>query len=245
MKVSDVMTRGAVSVPPETRLRELAHLLNDRRISGVPVVDEDGRCIGVISETDLLVKQLSRSVSRRLPLEWILGDHHDPAELRRRSATTVGEAMTSPAITIEADRPLREAAALMIDDQVNRLPVTEAGRLVGVLTRADLVRAYLRLDAEIEAHVREDVLRRTMWLDPAGFDIDAREGIVRIAGQVDRGSTARIVEKLIGVVDGVIEVQSALTWQLDDSALESPAETEGEPGAASVTAREPRQPVHR
>jgi CBS domain-containing protein len=245
MKVSDVMTRGAVSVQPETRLRELAHLLNDRGISGVPVVDEEGRCIGVISETDLLVKQLGRSVSRRLPLEWILGDHHDPAEMRRRSATTAGEAMSSPAITIDADRALREAAALMIDRQVNRLPVLEAGQLVGVLTRADLVRAYLRLDAEIEAQVREDVLRRTMWLDPAAYDIDVREGLVRIGGQVDRRSTALIVEKLIGVVDGVVEVQSALTWDLDDSALELPAETEGEPGAASVTTREPRQPVHR
>ena len=68
---------------------------------------------------------------------------------------------------------------------------------------------------------------------------------MRIAGQVDRRSTARIVEKLIGVVDGVVEVQSAIAWKLDDSAFESPAETEGEPGAASLTAREPRQPMHR
>ena len=136
MKVSDVMTRGAISVPPETPLRDLARLLSEERISGVPVVDADGRCLGVVSEADVLVKQLSRPLSRRLPLEWLLGESHDPDELRRRAATTAAEAMTSPAVTIDQDRPLREAATLTVDRGINRLPVVADDRLVGTLSRA-------------------------------------------------------------------------------------------------------------
>lgn len=245
MKVSDVMTRGAISVPPETPLRDLARLLSEERISGVPVVDADGRCLGVVSEADVLVKQLSRPLSRRLPLEWLLGESHDPDELRRRAATTAAQAMTSPAVTIDQDRPLREAAALMVDRGINRLPVVADGRLVGMLSRADMVRAYLRLDDEIEHAVREEVLRQTMWLDPGSFDIDAREGIVGISGKVDRRSTARIIEKLIGLVDGVSAVEASLKWEFDDTEIRASDETEPEPGAASVTARKRPPSLHR
>jgi CBS domain-containing protein len=244
MKVSDVMTPDVISVPPEMQLRDVARLLSEAQISGVPVVTEDGTCIGVVSEADLLVKQLSRPMSRRLPLEWILGERHDPGELRRRAAGTAREAMTSPAVTIAEDRPLREAACLMVDRQINRLPVMSKGRLVGMITRSDLVRGYLRLDEEILRIVRDDVLRDTMWIQPDALDIEVREGIVRVGGQVDRRSTARIIEKLIGLVDGVQEVQSRLEWELDDRRLPAP-EVEREPGAASVTARERPQPVHR
>jgi CBS domain-containing protein len=244
MKVRDAMSRSVVSVTPQTRLREVARLLHEHNISGLPVLDADGTCIGVISEADLLVKQLSRPVSTRLPLDWILGDRHDPEEIRRRGATVAVEAMTSPAITIAPDRPLREAAAIMVDRGVNRLPVVQEGRVVGIVSRADLVSAYLRQDEDIAHAVRDGVLRRTMWLDPGEFDLDVREGVVRIAGTVDRRTTAGIIERLLGVVDGVVEVQSELAWTMDDTAMPSePAETE--PGAASLAARTHPQPLHR
>jgi predicted transcriptional regulator len=153
--------------------------------------------------------------------------------------------MTSPAVTINEDRPLREAAALMVDLGINRLPVVADGRLVGMLSRADMVRAYLRLDDEIEHAVREEVLRQTMWLDPGSFDIDVREGIVRISGKVDRRSTARIIEKLVGLVDGVSAVEASLKWEFDDTDVRASVETEPEPGAASVTARKRPPSLHR
>lgn len=245
MNVRDVMTRGAISVSPHTPLRDLARLLSERRISGVPVVDQEGRCLGVVSEADLLVKQLSRPLSRRLPLEWLLGESHDPDELRRRAATTAEQAMTSPAVTIDEDRPLREAAALMVDRGINRLPVLADGRLVGMLSRSDLVRAYLRLDDDIEHAVRDEVLQHTMWLDPNSFDIEVRDGTVRIWGQVDRRSTARILEKLIGLVDGVLAVEALLDWESDDTVMRFTFATEGEPGAASLAARERPAALHR
>lgn len=245
MKIGDVMTRDVISVTPETPLRQLAEVLNEHRISGVPVVDSAGTCIGVVSEADLLAKQVSRPPTRRSPFEWIFGEHHDPEEARRRAAVTAVQAMSSPAVTIDVDRPLREAAALMVDRNVNRLPVVSAGKLVGVITRADLVRAYLRLDEEIADAVGDEVLRHTMWLDPNDFEVDVHDGVVRIAGSVDRRSTARIIERLVGLVDGVIDVQALLTWELDDTRLAPAVETEGEPGAASITARRQPQALHR
>jgi CBS domain-containing protein len=237
MKLRDIMTRDVTTVTPETSLRDLARLLSERQISGAPVVDADGVVVGVISEADLLVKQLSRPLSRRLPIEWILGERHDPEELRRRAATTVGGAMSSPAVTIEIDQPIREAANLMVDRGVNRLPVLADGRLVGIISRADLVGAYLTMDADITEAVRENVLHRTMWLDPDAFDVSVSEGVVRIAGSVDRRTTAGIVERLIGITDGVVDVQSELTWRWDDTEAEPPSAGR-EPAAASVVARD-------
>lgn len=244
MKVRDVMTSDVITVRPDARLREVAGLLSDHRISGLPVVDDDGRCIGVVSEADLLVKQLSRPRARRLPLEWIIGMRHDPEEFRRRAARTAAEVMSSPAVTISPDRPLGEAAALMVDRAVNRLPVVSEEGLIGIVTRADLVDAFLRLDEEIARVIRQDVLRRTMWLDPGEFEIDVRDGLVRIAGRVDRRSTARIIERLIGLVDGVSELHSTLAWDLDDARVTLPPASR-EPGAASVVARGDPQPLHR
>lgn len=239
------MTQQVIRVRSETPLREAARLLAAHEISGMPVVADDGACIGVISEADLLVKQAAHAASGRRALDWIFGDRQEPDQLRRRAATMAGEAMSSPPIVIAPDRPLREAATLMVDRGVNRLPVVEDGQLVGIVSRADLVAAYLRLDAEIVRLVRDDVLRRALWLEPADFDVAASDGIVRIAGLVDRKSTAGIIVRLIGVMDGVVEVDSELTWELDDTALGATAETEREPTAANATARSHPQPLHR
>ncbi len=244
MKVMEIMTRDVVTVSPETPLRDVARLLADSRISGVPVVDTTGACIGVVSEGDLLAKHVSRPMGRG-PFDWIFGELHDPDEARRRAATTAREAMSSPVVTIKADCAVRDAAALMVDRDVNRLPVMSDGKVVGIVSRADLVRAYLRRDDEIVTAVRDDVLRHTMWLDPADFEIAALDGAVRVAGHVDRRSTARIIERLIGLIDGVVHVESGIGWADDDSHLSPAASAEREPGAASIVARERPQPLHR
>lgn len=244
MKVRDVMTSEVVRVAPAMRLKDLARLLLDRRITGAPVVDQAGHVVGVISETDLLAKEVGRPLSRRTPLDWIFGERPNPTEQRRREANTVEQAMSAPAMTVEADRPLREAAAIMVDRAVNRLPVVDAGRLVGIITRADLVRAYVRRDEEVLRTVREDVVRGTMWLDPDDLLVKVRDGVVRIAGRVDRRSTSTILEKLIGLVEGVDGVANHLTWDFDDSGMEPREPDEPEPGAASLTARARPRALH-
>lgn len=244
MKVRDVMTSDPIVVPPETPLRDVARILAERRISGLPVCEGD-RCIGIVSEEDLLPKQAGRVLTGHSLLGMILGESEAPEAWRRRSATTARQAMSAPPITIGLDASVREAAALMVRRDVNRLPVVDGDRLVGIVTRADLVRAYLSLDEEIDRTIREEVLRRTMWLDPGEFKIDVREGAVTIAGRVDRRSTATIIEKLIGLVDGVSQVHSRLEWELDDRTLPPAADVDREPAAASITAREHPQPLHR
>jgi CBS domain-containing protein len=236
------MSRDVVSVSRDMPLKELAALLSERRISGVPVVDDE-RVVGVVSEADVLMKQVGRPVSRRRPLEWIFGEQQDPEELRRRLASTAGDAMTAPAVTIDAGRSLREAAALMVDAKVNRLPVTTDDRLVGILTRADLVRAYLHRDDEALRAIREDVFRKTMWLDPDAYELSVREGALTMGGKVDRKSTATILERLSGLVEGVDRVDNRLTWQLDDTNLEPPPDGEPMPGAVDLTARERPRPI--
>ena len=244
MKVRDVMTTQVVSVPPGMRLKELARVLSEARIGGAPVLNDAGDLIGVVSEADLVGKQIGRPPSRRTPLDWIFGDGDDAWELRRRAAITVEDAMTAPAITVSADRPLREVAALMVDRDVNRLPVMEGERLVGIVTRADLVRAYLGRDDAILRAIRDDVIKRRLWLDPDQLQIEVVEGIVHLSGSVDRRSTATLIEKLIGLVEGVDGVDSRLTWDFDDSDVEPSDTDEDEPGAASLAAREHPRALH-
>lgn len=243
MKVRDVMTRQVVTARPEMSLRDLALLLSEHRISGMPVVDGFGTIVGVVSEADILAKERGHAAVHSSGLNWLFGERIAPDELRQQAATTVGEAMTTPAISVDQDRPLREAAALMLDRSINRLPVTANGRLVGILTRADLVRAYIGRDDEALEAIRNRVIRKTMWLDPDEMSVEVREGVARIAGTVDRRSTATILERLIGLVDGVDLVVSDLHWELDDSEILPADDGEHEPGAASLMSRERPRPL--
>jgi CBS domain-containing protein len=244
MKIRDVMTRQVVTARPEMSLRDLALLMSEHRISGMPVLDGAGSVIGVVSEADILAKERGHEPVHGSGLSWLFGERAAPDELRRHAAVTVGEGMTTPAITIDQDRPLREAAALMLDRGVNRLPVIAKGLLVGILSRADLVRAYIGRDEEALATIRDQVLRKTMWLDPDDMVLEVREGVARLGGTVDRQSTATIIERLVSLVDGIDLVVNDLRWEMDDSELSPDGESDHEPGAASLLARERPRPLH-
>lgn len=124
--------------------------------------------------------------------------------------------MTAPAVTVGADRPVAEAARLMLEHAVNRLPVERDGALVGIVTRADLVRAFARPDGEIEAELRSDVLERTIWAATSRVTLDVHEGRVRIGGDVDTCSEARLIRCFAARVPGVVAVESELAWRTDD-----------------------------
>lgn len=233
------MTDQVISVRVETPLKEIARLLAEHGISGVPVVDDQGRVLGVVSEADFLLKEQAPTGRRSAsPLSWLT----DRTELQRVEtklrATTAGEIMTSPAITVAAERPLREAAALMTRNRINRLPVVTDGRLVGIVTRADMVETFLVPDDELRQRIVTEVVHDTMWMDESEVEVAVQDGIARLAGTVDRRSTATILERLVGQVDGVVGVQSELAWELDDRAIASVGEIDREPTAASVTARQ-------
>jgi len=212
MKVKDVMTTDVVTVAPEASLKDVARVLAERRISGLPVVDADGTVIGVVSEGDLLFKERGPS-HRTGMLAWLLDDYRMETQLKLGARTAV-EAMTAPARTIAPWRPVSAAAALMLEQHVNRLPVVRNGKLVGIVTRADLVRAFSRTDGEIEEEIREEI-RRALLMDPERFGIEIADGQVTLAGSVDRELDADMVKRVTERVPGVVSVASKVTWRAD------------------------------
>jgi CBS domain-containing protein len=223
MKVRDMMTTTVVTATPETPLKEVARRMVEHSISGIPVVDAGGRVVGVVSEADFLIKAGGAEAIRRRPLAWLFGESRATRHsMEKVQAIVARDAMTSPAITIAADRPVRDAADIMIDRRVNRLPVVdEAGGLVGIVTRADVVRAFVRPDQELARVIRTDILERSLWIEPHDLELSVSGGIVSVKGAVDRRSTAEVLEELVGRVDGVVAVETDLTWRLDDSKVEA------------------------
>jgi len=205
MKVGDLMSVEVLTTTPEAPLKEAAALLAERRISGVPVVDGNGAVVGVLSEADILVKT-GGALPRSGLLGWLLEPDFDLQD--KIGARTVGEAMSAPAVTITPGRQVHDAAALMIAESVNRLPVVEDGALVGILTRADVVRAFTRTDAEIADEIREEILRRTLWLEPGAVSMDVVEGAVQIEGEVETEADAELLPVFVARVPGVVSVRA-------------------------------------
>lgn len=207
MLVKDVMTVPAVTVRTDTALKEVALLLTEKRISGLPVVDAVGRLAGVVSEADILLVERGEPA----PEAGLFASRRRRG--RTRSETkTAGDAMTSPAVTIGPDRSLTEAARVMIEAGVNRLPVVVEGKLLGIVTRADIVRAFVRPDVEIEGEIRDDAALRSHGIDPNALSVIVRAGQVELGGRVASSEDAALVERLVGGVVGVVGVDSRLTW---------------------------------
>ncbi|HEU5216260.1 MAG TPA: CBS domain-containing protein [Gaiellaceae bacterium] len=216
MQVRDVMTSEVITVRPGTSLKEVATILTECRISGVPVVDEEGRVVGVVSEGDILFKE--RGPSERKGMLARLTEAHELEERLKHEAHAAAEAMTAPAKTIVAWRPVSAAAAQMLDEGVNRLPVVDdQGRLVGIVTRADLVRAFVRPDADIEREIREKVLARTLLLEsPGAVTVSVVDGKVVLGGSARMRTDAELVPRLVAKVPGVVEVASSIGWREDN-----------------------------
>jgi CBS domain-containing protein len=220
MNIEHLMTKEVVTVPPETSLKEVAAILDDRGISGLPVCDVEGRVVGVISEADILRKEEGRDPGRGGVFDWLFGRNDEAAA--RLTARTAGEAMSTPPVTIDAGRPVAEAAQLMVERGINRLPVVYGDRMVGIVTRADLVRAFRRTDEEIEREIREDVLLYTLWIAPARLEIAVDGGEVTLTGKLATRTEAELAAGYVRRVPGVVAVHDALTWQVDDLARRRP-----------------------
>jgi CBS domain-containing protein len=215
MKIEELMTRDPIAVGPETPLKDVAAILVDRRISGVPVLDDRRAVLGVVSEADILVKEAGPDPHDRRLIAWLLGGRH--VDEQKLLARTAAEAMTSPAVTVRTGRRVSEAARLMTEHGIKRLPVVDAaGVLVGIVTRSDLVRAFARTDEEIEREIRDLVLR-TLWIEEPELDLCVERGEVRLSGTVQRRSDTELLERFAPRVPGVVSVQSTLRWAWDDT----------------------------
>lgn len=209
MKVSDVMTEKVFTVAPDTPLKTVATRMLEYGVSGMPVVDGD-RVLGVISETDILFKERT-APDRKGLVDWLVHYAEDPP-LAKLEARTAGQAMTTPAVTIASGRSVADAAELMLELRIDRLPVVDSGQLVGIVTRTNLVRAFTRGDDEIERDIREDGILRRFWLSTATVNITVDDGIVALAGRVASKELADSIVEFAEQTPGVVSVESKLTW---------------------------------
>jgi CBS domain-containing protein len=208
MKVCDLMTSEVVTVTPKTSLRDAAVLLTEKGISGMPVVNDANEVVGVLSEADIVVKA-GGEVARNRLLGWLLEADFGLEDKIR--AETVGDAMTAPPVSISPKRRVHQAARLMVSENVNRLPVVENGKLVGIVTRADIVRAFTRSDAELVDEIRGDILRRTFWLEPGSVAVDVVDGHVTLRGEVETEADQELLPHFVARVPGVISVDADLS----------------------------------
>lgn len=212
MKVRDVMTTEVATVCSTTSLKEVARLLARLGISGVPVIDRDDGVVGVVSEGDILMKERGPVEASRAFFRF--REPAEPAQQAKAEATTAGDAMTKPPIVIGPERPVSAAAKMMLERGVNRLPVVTDGRLVGIVTRADLVRAFVRSDSELEQEIRTEVLQRALWIPDGRVEVSVVEGAVTLSGVVETETDADVLVRLVQRVPGVVSVASEVGWQL-------------------------------
>ena len=217
MRIDTVMTTDVTTVQPDASLKDVAEILATQRISGVPVVDAEGRVLGVVSEGDIVGIEAGEALDER---GGLLGRLLRAAPPDRLEARTAEQAMSAPALTITPRTEVAEAARTMTDAGVNRLPVVDGdGKILGIVTRADLVRAFVRSDEEIEHELREDVALNTLWIEGSDLEIRVEQGEVTFGGRVESKADAELLEHFATRVPGVVTVTSNLRWDLESPRL--------------------------
>ena len=201
MQVVDLMTTDVIKVAPDTPIKQAAQLMFRHRVSGLPVVDDLGRVSGIITEADFLRLEVAR------------GESPDPAPIE-----TVAEIMSSGVVSVHPDEGLAEAAKIMVVQDIKRLPVVDdEQRLVGIISRLDIVAAFTRPDEVIEDEIREDLVRRVLFVDPEAIEVSVQGGVVTFSGEIGTRNEARLLEELARRLDGVMKVDNQLSWRLDDT----------------------------
>ena len=210
--VEDLMTTPVVTVEPTTPFKEIVARLADHRVSAVPVVDDDNRVLGVVSEADLLLKEEFPEPEQDLPLWWT---KRNRLERAKAAAAVARDLMTVAVVAVSPDATVAEAARRMHTAKVKRLPVVERGRLVGILSRADLLKVFDRADAAIRREIVEEVIVGEFMMDPSRF-FHVNDGVVALQGRVERRSLLPYLVRAIQGVEGVVRVENRLAYDLDD-----------------------------
>jgi CBS domain-containing protein len=215
MRARELMSTPVVSVRPEAGLKEVVERMAARRVSGVPVVDQLGRLVGIVSETDILTK-LEHSQKNRgvlALLERLAGATDPDGKLLARTAS---ELMTPRVITAGPEASVRELLHLMMTHDINRIPIVDNDRVIGIVTRADILRTMARTDAAITEDTRWSLLH-DLWIDTDALKITTYSGIVVVSGEVGTWSEAELAKRWIAAVDGVVDVDArALRYRIDD-----------------------------
>ena len=195
--VNDIMTTGVVTVRPDTPLREVAALLRQHRVSGLPVTAGDGTVIGVVSKSDLLA--------------LAAGQHHRGR--RRAGQDSAGELMTHPAVTVSPDVRVQAAAWLMHSRRLQRLPVVDReGRLKGIVSRSDVLSVFHRDDEEIRREIIQDVIADGFFTDPSRLTVTVHNGIVTLEGEVGGAVLGASIADRVEHVEGVVAVRDRFVY---------------------------------
>ena len=212
--VKDLMTPQVATIGPAAPFKEIVARLANHRVSAVPVVDDDGLVLGVVSEADLLLKEEFPDPDADIPLFWT---KRRRLERDRAAATTARDLMSVAVVSIAPDATVAEAARRMHTAGVKRLPVLdEGGRLVGILSRADLLKVFNRPDQAIRREIMDEVIVGEFMMDPNRFFIHVTDGVVVLQGRVERRSLLPSLVRAVHSVEGVVRVKNRLTFDIDD-----------------------------
>jgi CBS-domain-containing membrane protein len=201
--VSDVMTRSVVATSRLNGFKKIAQTMHEWHVSALPVLEADGRVIGVVSEADLLPKEYRRHIAGA-------DEPRERAEeLLKSGGLTADELMTSPAVSVHADAQLTEAARIMARMRVKRMPVVDGGgRLAGIVSRSDLLKVFLRGDEEIAEEIRRDVLGLLPG-DTSAVQVRVEKGVATVTGSLPDPSLVPVTARLVRSVEGVVDVRFA------------------------------------
>jgi CBS domain-containing protein len=209
--VKDVMSTHVIAVQKGAPFKQMARALRDHHVSAFPVLDDDGTVIGVVSEADLLTKEALDGGEAGTPgtTSGILQGR----EQERAAGLTAGDLMSHPPVTVDPGDSVEHAARLMYSRRVKRLPVTDAsGRLVGIVSRADVLAVYSRKDEEIRKEIYDEVIGSEPHTDPASFTVTVQDGIVTLEGNPQTAPIGRDIVGRVRHVQGVVSVRDRLTY---------------------------------
>ncbi|MEV4451635.1 CBS domain-containing protein [Streptomyces mirabilis] len=205
--VSDVMTHTVAAVGRKANFKEIVRLMEQWKVSALPVLEGEGRVVGVVSEADLLPKEEFRDSDpdRYTQLRRL-------SDLAKAGAVTAEDLMTAPAFTVRANATLAQAARTMAHAKVKRLPVVDdMGLLEGVVSRGDLLKVFLRDDEDIAEEVRREVVSYLFRAPSSPVRVQVHDGVVTLAGRVRDTSLVPVAARLVRAVEGVVDVEFELT----------------------------------
>jgi CBS domain-containing protein len=207
-RVKDTMTRNVVAVHEQAGYKDIIAVMRRRHVSALPVLDDQDRVVGVVSENDLLLKEAYPDRPSGSPRRLL----RRPDRAKAAALTAAG-LMSSPAVTIAPEATVADAAQVMHGEKVKRLPVVDdAGRLAGIVSRVDVLGAYDRPDGQIRDEILGEVIEGEFCLDACAFEVEVNSGIVTIAGQADNLSAAESLLDAIWDVAGVVDIRDRLTY---------------------------------
>lgn len=200
--VKDVMTTDVAAVRETAAYKDIIAVMCERHVSALPVLDSADHLVGVVSEADLLLKEVG--------LEALTGyavSTGRRGERAKAAGVTAADLMTTPAVTIGPGESVTAAARRMHERRVKRLPVLDqAGRLAGIVSRVDVLSVFGRPDADIRDEVVREIIAGEFALDPDAFDVTVRCGIVTITGQAESHTVAAQLIDALRHVEGVVDV---------------------------------------